>query len=89
LFSKSKTKKNLKKIMFLKLKENKVINKINKFFSLLLKFLILFKSKTTLCCFCNIIARFKLTLTKLKNLSIALIVFNYLKKNKNRQILLF
>jgi len=62
LFLKSKIEKNLREVIFLKSKENKIVNKIDKFSNLLLEFSILFESKTTLCCSCNIIARFKLTL---------------------------
>jgi len=89
LFSKLKTKKNLEKIVFSKFKKNRVVNKIDKFSSLLLEFLILFKSKITFCCSCNIIARFKLALTKFRNLLITLTIFDYLRENKDRQVLLF
>jgi len=51
LFSKSKTKKNLEKIVLLKSKEDKIVNKINKFFNLLLEFSILFESKITFIAF--------------------------------------
>ncbi len=89
LFSKSKTKKNLEKIVLLKSKEDRIVNKINKFFNLLLEFSILFESKITFYCFYNIIARFKLAFIEFRNLLIALIVFDYLRENKDRQILLF
>jgi F0F1-type ATP synthase delta subunit len=75
--------------MLSKSKKNRIVNKINKSFNLLLKFLILFENKTTFYCFYNIIAKFKLALTKFKNLLITLTIFDYLKRNKNRQILLF
>jgi hypothetical protein len=83
LFSKLKTKKNLKKVVLLKSKKDKIVNKINKFFSLLLKFLILFENKATLCCSYNIIAKSRLTLIEFKNLLITLIVFDCLKEDKN------
>ncbi len=86
LSSKSKTKKNLEKIVLLKSKEDRIVNKINKFVNLLLEFSILFESKTIFCCFYNIIARFKLVFIEFGNL---LIVFDYLRENKDRQILLF
>jgi len=66
-----------------KSKEDKIVNKINKFSSLLLEFLILFESKTIFCCSCNIIARSRLALTKFRNLLITLIVFDCLKEDKN------
>jgi hypothetical protein len=83
LFSKLKIKKNLRKVVLLKFKKDKIVNKINKFSNLLLEFLILFESKTILCCSCNIIARFKLALTKFKDLLIVLIVFNCLEEDKD------
>jgi len=89
LFSKSKTKKNFKKIMFLESKEDRIVNKINKLFSLLLKFLILLESKTTFCCFRNIIAKSRLAFIEFRNLLIILIMFNYLKRDKDQQVLLF
>jgi len=52
--------------MFLKSKKDKIVNKINNFFNLLLKFLILFESKTTLCYSCTITARSKLTSMEFK-----------------------
>jgi hypothetical protein len=78
-----KTKKNLEKVMLLESKENKIVNKINKFSNLLLEFLILFESETALCCSRNIIARFKLALIEFRNLLITLTIFAYLKKDKN------
>jgi hypothetical protein len=89
LFSKLKTKKNLKIVIFLKSKKNKTVNKINKFSNLLLEFSILFESKIILYCSCNIIAKFKLILIEFRNLLITLIVFDYLRKDKDRQVLLF
>ena len=83
MFLKLKTKKNLKKVIFLKSKEDKIVNKINKFSSLLLEFLIFFESKIILCYFCNIIARSRLTFTKSRNLLIILTMFDYLNKKKN------
>jgi len=88
LFSKLKTKKNLKKVIFLKSKK-KIVNKINKFSNLLLEFSILFESKIILYCSCNIIAKFKLILIEFRNVLITLIVFDYLRKDKDRQVLLF
>ncbi len=75
--------------MLSKSKKNRIVNKIDKFSNLLLEFLILFENKTTFYCSYNIIAKFKLALTKFKNLLITLTIFDYLKRNKNRQILLF
>jgi len=89
LSSKSKTKKNLKKVIFLESKEDKIIDKINKLSSLLLEFLILFKNKTIFYYFYNIIAKFKLIFTKFRNLLIILTIFDYLREDKNRQVLLF
>jgi len=83
LFSKLKTNFFLEKVMLLESKENKIVNKINKFSNLLLEFLILFESETTLCCSRNIIARFKLTLIEFRNLLITLTIFDYLEKDKN------
>jgi len=89
LSSKSKTKRNLKKVIFLESKEDKIIDKINKLSSLLLEFLILFKNKTIFYYFYNIIAKFKLIFTKFRNLLIILTIFDYLREDKNRQVLLF
>jgi len=89
LSSKLKTKKNLKKVIFLESKEDKIIDKINKLSSLLLEFLILFKNKTIFYYFYNIIAKFKLIFTKFRNLLIILTIFDYLREDKNRQVLLF
>jgi len=89
LFSKLKTNKNLEKIVFLEFKKDKIVNKINKSLKLLLEFLILFESKITFCCSCNIIARSRLAFTKFKNLLIALTMFDYLEKDKDQQLLLF
>jgi len=75
--------------VFSKSKKDKIVNKINKFSNLLLKFLILFENKTILCCSRNIIARFRVAFTKFRNLLITLTIFDYLKRDKNRQILLF
>jgi len=69
--------------VLLKFKKDKIVNKINKFSNLLLEFLILFKSKTIFCCSRNIIARFKLTLIKFRNLLIILTIFDCLKRDKN------
>ncbi len=80
---KLKIKKNLEKIVLLKSKKDKIINKINKFFNLLLEFSILFENKTILCYSRNIIIRSKLTFTKFRNLLITLAIFNYLKKDKD------
>jgi len=69
--------------MFLKSKKVKIIKKLNKSSNLLLEFLILFENKTTLCCSYNIIAKSRLTLTKFRNLSIILTIFDCLKKDKD------
>jgi len=82
LSSKLKT-KNLREVVFLKFKEDKIVDKIDKSSSLLLEFLILFESETTLCCSRNIIAKFRLTLIEFRNLLITLIMFDCLKKNKD------
>jgi len=86
---KSKIEKKIREVIFLKSKENKIVNKIDKFSNLLLEFSILFESKTTLCCSCNIIARFKLTLIESRIFLIILTIFDYLERDKDRQVLLF
>jgi len=85
LFSKSKN--NLEKIVFSKLKKNKDIDKIDKS-NLLLEFLIWFESKIALCCYYNIVTKslFKLASIEFNNL---LIIFVALDKIVNKQVLLF
>jgi len=76
--------------MFLKFKEDKIVNKINKF-SLLLKFSILFESETILCYCCNIAIKslFNLTLTKFRNLLITFATLSCVNKIIDKRILLF
>lgn len=73
--------------MLLKFKKDRIVDKIDKTFSLLLEFLILFVNKITLCYSCNIITRSKSTSIKFKNFLIALTIINCLIKNKDQQVL--
>jgi len=76
--------------VFLKFEENKIIDKIDKS-NLLLKFSILFKSETTLCCCYNIAIESlsNLIFTKFKNLLIIFATLDCVNRTIDKRILLF
>jgi len=85
-----KLKNNLKKVVSLEFKEDKIVNKINKF-NLLLDFLIQFKNETISCCCYNIVTKnlFNLVFIEFRNLLMTFATLDCVNKVIDKRISLF